>query len=53
MQEIVQEDRDGRQDIRKKLRRYFDGRIVRKDLTMKDSIAVPTMRRSSGRGWRM
>lgn len=43
MQEIVQEDRDGRQDIRKKLRRYFDGRIVRKDLTkkIKEGANVP------------
>lgn len=43
MQETVQEDRDGRQDIRKKLRRCFDGRIVRKDLTkkIKEGANVP------------
>ena len=43
MQETVQEDRDGRQDIRKKLRHCFDGRIVRKDLTkkIKEGANVP------------
>ena len=43
MQEMVQEDRDKRQDIRKKLRQYFDGRIVRKDLTkkIKEGANVP------------
>lgn len=43
MQEMVQEDRDGRQDIRKKLRHCFDGRIVRKDLTkkIKEGANVP------------
>ena len=43
MQEMAQEDRDKRQDIRKKLRQYFDGRIVRKDLTkkIKEGANVP------------
>ena len=43
MQEIIQEDRDERQDIRKKLRQYFNGRIVRKDLTkmIKEGANVP------------
>ena len=43
LQEMVQEDRDKRQDIRKKLRQYFDGRIVRKDLTkkIKEGANVP------------
>lgn len=43
MQEIIQEDRDEKQDIRKKLRQYFDGRIVRKDLTkmIKEGANVP------------
>ena len=43
MQEMAQEDRDKRQDIRKKLRQNFDGRIVRKDLTkkIKEGANVP------------
>ena len=43
MQEMVQEDRDKRQDIRKKLRQYFEGRMVRKDLTkkIKEGANVP------------
>ena len=43
MQEMIQENQDRRQDIRKKLRQHFDGRIVRKDLTkqIKEGANVP------------
>ena len=39
---------DKREEIKRKLRQYYDGRIVRKDLTK----SIPMMTRSLKREWR-
>ena len=48
--EQMNECESAREEIKGKLRQYFDGKIVRKDLTkkIKEGANVPVFRRSNG-----
>ena len=44
MEQIIENENNSRDEIKRKLREHFDGKIVRKDLTkkIKEGANVPT-----------